>query len=165
MPEARWEWIVFSLGIAITAALLVLIVLGRDPATPASRGSPTAQHATRPPTTTAPTATTTAATTTAVSALPTTTTRTPVPAPPVRLRLTARDDTWLSVRRTSSSGTVLYQGTLAAGASRTFSGERFEIRFGAAANVQATLNGKPLALPGGTYSVSVGGSGLGARSA
>jgi hypothetical protein len=60
---------------------------------------------------------------------------------------------------------VLYEGTLPAGAARTFSGTSFDVRFGAAANVEATLNGKPLRLPGGTYSVTIGRAGLGPRTA
>ena len=159
MPEERWEWFVFVLGAAIAGLLVALIVIDRTPRTPASR----------PAVATLSTTTTTAGrTTTRAAPIPTTTaltsTRAAAPPPAVKLRLTARADTWLSVRR-SRSGRVLYQGTLAAGASRTFSGERFEVRFGAAANVQARLNGKPLPLPGGTYSVVVGASGLGPRSA
>lgn len=157
MPEERWEWFVFLLGVAVAGLLVALIVLERGPASPASRPA----AATLPTTTAAP-STTRAATSPTTTTAPTTT-RAATP-PAVRLRLTARADTWVSVRR-SQGGPLLYQGTLAAGASRTFSGERFEVRFGAAANVQATLNGKPLALPGGTYSVTVGESGLGARSA
>ena len=156
MPEERWEWFVFVLGAAIAGLLVALIVIDRTPRTPASRPA------------VARLSTTTAGTTTRAATIPTTTAlaspRAAAPPPAVKLRLTARADTWLSVRR-SRSGRVLYQGTLAAGASRTFSGERFEVRFGAAANVQARLNGKPLPLPGGTYSVVVGASGLGPRSA
>ncbi|HEU5362728.1 MAG TPA: DUF4115 domain-containing protein [Gaiellaceae bacterium] len=164
MPEARWEWILFSLGVVITGALLALIVLDRGRRAPESRPVALTQ---RPTTVAAPPATTVRATTTTTATAPATTTQkqaAPAPGQAVRLRLTARADTWLSVRPVPG-GRVLYQGTLPAGASRTFSGDRFEVRFGAAANVSATLNGKPLALPGGTYSVTVGESGLGPRSA
>jgi len=83
----------------------------------------------------------------------------------VRLQLTARVDTWVSVRRGSSTGIVLFEGTMAGGSSRTFTGTILALRFGAAANVSAKLNGRPLALPGGTYSVDVSRNGLGPRSA
>lgn len=154
MPEERWEWIVFWLGIGVAAALIALIVLGGSPQTPVGR----AEAAPSPPPT---------ATVITPAAVPTTTAK-PKPrqaAAAVTLRLTARNDTWLSVRSASSGRRVLYQGTLAAGAARTFSGTSFEVRFGAAANVEATLNGKALPLPGGTYSVTVGKQGLGARTA
>jgi hypothetical protein len=60
---------------------------------------------------------------------------------------------------------VLFEGTLVKGDSRSLTAPKFHVRFGAAANVAATLNGKPLSLPGGTYSVDIGSSGLGTRSA
>jgi hypothetical protein len=59
----------------------------------------------------------------------------------------------------------MFEGTLRAGESKTFSGSDFRVRFGGAANVEAVLNGKPLPLPSGTYSVTVGPGGLGPRSA
>ena len=151
----------FWLGIGVAVALVALIVLGGSPKTPVDRA------VAAPPT---PTATTTATpappTTQPAATVPTTTAAPPKPTPvptAVTLRLQARNDTWLSVRRTSSGRKLLYEGTLAAGAAQTFSGTSFEVRFGAAANVEATLNGKPLALPGGTYSVTVGRAGLGPR--
>jgi Domain of unknown function (DUF4115) len=157
VPEERWEWVAFFLGIAVTVALLALIVFDHRSTT----------HDTRPAAATLPRTTTSAPPTTTTRTAPTTTATTTPPQqqPPVRLRLTARADTWLSVRRTSGTGGLLYQGTLAKGATRTFSGSSFEVRFGAAANVAATLNGRPLSLPGGTYSVTVGKSGLGPRAA
>jgi hypothetical protein len=161
VPEERWEWVAFSLGIAATVVLLAMIVFRHGSNASDPRPAAVTAPVTTPATTTAQT--TTAARPPATTAP--TTTRAETPPAPVRLTLKARRDTWLSVHRTSSAGTLLYEGTLAAGASRTFSGSAFEVRFGAAANVQATLNGKPLPLPGGTYSVTVGKTGLGARSA
>lgn len=79
--------------------------------------------------------------------------------------MTARSDTWVSVRKASRTGPVLFEGTMAGGDTRTFKGVSLSVRFGAAANVEATLNGRPLPLPGGTYSVQIGRSGLGPRSA
>lgn len=79
--------------------------------------------------------------------------------------MTATADTWLSVRRDTASGDVLFEGTLASGDSRSFSGAKFAVRFGAAANVRAHLNGKSLPLPSGTYSTTITSAGLGPRSA
>lgn len=160
MPQGRWEWTTFVVGVTVSALLFVLIVI-HHPAREA-RSSPKTTSSTkttvqRPPPTT-PAAPTNVTTTTTSQSTPNPATQ------PVVIRLTARDDTWLSVRRTASAS-PMYEGTLRAGVSKTFSGASFRIRFGGAANVSALLNGKPLRLPGGTYSVTVGPSGLGARSA
>ena len=157
MPEERWEWLALVLGVLAAGVLVAAIVFRDSPQAAPGRAVAPVSTAVRRPTTVAATTTTAPA--------PSTTTRTAPPPAPVRLRLTARADTWVSVSSPSAGKRVLYQGTLPAGASRTFSGERFQVRFGAAANVRATLNGKPLPLPGGTYSVTVGESGLGPRSA
>jgi hypothetical protein len=153
VPEERWEWVVFWLGIGVVVALVALIVVGGSAKAPVGR----AEAAEPTPTATVVTPASTQPTTTAKPKPP------PAPAP-ITLRLAARNDTWLSVR-TSSGHTVLYEGTLPAGAARTFSGTSFDVRFGAAANVEATLNGKPLRLPGGTYSVTIRRAGLGPRTA
>jgi hypothetical protein len=81
------------------------------------------------------------------------------------LRLAARNDTWISVQSDSSSGRVLWQGTLAAGKSKRFTATSFWVRFGAAADVTATLDGKTLTLPSGTYSAPITTHGLGAQTA
>jgi hypothetical protein len=158
VPQGRWEWATFVAGVSICAVLLVLIAVNHRPrAATSAQEAVTATTVPRPQTTTA---------TPSSAAKPTTTTARPreKPAQPVVIRLMAREDTWISVRRTPSSAPV-YEGTLVAGASKTFSGASFRIRFGGAANVSAVLNGSPLRLPGGTYSVTIGPSGLGARSA
>ena len=115
----------------------------------------------------ATTTTTAAATTAQTTTAPGTTTVAQAPHTRIEthIKVTARDDTWLSIRRGSSTGNVLFEGTLAKGDSRSYTATQFHIRFGAAANVAATLNGKPLPLPGGTYSVDIGSNGLGPRSA
>lgn len=167
MPETTAERILFALGLLIIAALGAIVAwesTRRDPSTPRRTAAATVtQPTTRP--TTAVTTTSAAATTSAA-----TTTAPPHPpasqsAPATRLRLTARSDTWVAVRRTSPAGPVLFQGTMTAGDSRTFTAPSLSVRFGAAANVTATLNGRPLPLPGGTYSVDIGRAGLGTRSA
>jgi RodZ C-terminal domain len=158
MPETRGEWLVFLLGVLAIGALAGFIVIrhqqdtqgaattgvGRVVKTPSAEAIPGSGSSTSP--------NTTPATTPAVAAA-------------VRLRLQATNDTWLSVRAGSAAGKTLYEGTLATGESKTFTGGRIWVRFGAAADVTATLNGRALALPGGTYSASITSSGLGARSA
>jgi hypothetical protein len=158
MPETRTERLIFLLGL-IAAGVLVALIVTR-PRDSGTAGSPRLD--TQAPAVTTTSTTTTGQTVTTATTAPATTT---TAAGPVSLRLAAKADTWLDVRRSSPTGELLYQGTLAGGDSRTFTGSRFRVRFGAAANVSATLNGKPLPLPGGTYSVTIGSAGLGKRSA
>jgi len=84
-------------------------------------------------------------------------TTTPPPAPrtttqkPVRARIAlvaTRGPCWLSVRIGSDTGRVLYERTLEQGQAVGFSGPRLWIRIGAPWNLDATLNGKPVQLPG-----------------
>jgi cytoskeletal protein RodZ len=179
VPETRAEWIVFFAGVALIVVLVASILLaGRSTTTPTATGARSASFqattvvptttGTRPPspgtttTSLALPAVTTTETATTTSAEATTTLLTTAP---VTLRLEARRDTWLSVRRDARAGPVLYEGTLAAGNSETFTGATLWVRFGAASNVAATLNGHALSLPSGTYSVPVTTSGLGHRHA
>jgi Domain of unknown function (DUF4115) len=84
----------------------------------------------------------------------TTIARRPPPLP--RLVLTAaRGDCYLSVRRESVSGEVLYDAILPVGGSIDFTGARIWLRIGASTNLDATLDGNPLALPPGTVDVVV----------
>jgi uncharacterized protein DUF4115 len=79
-----------------------------------------------------------------------------------RLRLTAtRGSCWVMVRQTSATGQVIFEGVLAEGESRGFTGAEFWLRLGAAANVDATINGRPLkGLPQGTASLQISRTGL-----
>jgi hypothetical protein len=163
MPETRLERVFFLAGLIAIALLAALVVWERG-----SRDPPTRRAAAVVGAQTRPTGPTTRTSTT--SALPagtgTTTREQPTDAPALtRLRLTARSDTWMTVHQTSRTGPVLFEGTLGGGETRTFAGVSFSVRFGAAANVDATLNGRPLPLPGGTYTVEIDSTGLGARSA
>ena len=170
MPETRAERVLFALGIAVIGLLMAVIVLGGHstegavPATPTTAPSRTvALTSTSVETTRSSTSpATTAGTTTTAT---TTTTAPPEPGTGARLEVTATADTWVSIRRDTTSGDVLFEGTLASGDSRSFTATRFVVRFGAAANVRARLNGKPLKLPGGTYSTTITQAGLGPRSA
>ncbi len=72
----------------------------------------------------------------------------PAPAP-TRVVVTGLDQgSWLQIRRDSAVGQVLYEGVLAGGSSRAFQARRLWIRFGAAANLIVTLNGKLVPLHG-----------------
>jgi len=72
----------------------------------------------------------------------------------------ARGSCWLSVRVGSESGTVVYERTLEAGETARFAGARLWIRFGAPWNLDATLNGKRVQLPGSLGNVFATPNGL-----
>jgi uncharacterized protein DUF4115 len=70
-----------------------------------------------------------------------------------------RGDCWIVVRAGSSSGEQLYAGTLAAQKSISFRGRRFWVSLGAATNIDARFNGKPLqGFPHGTANVAINGA-------
>ena len=59
----------------------------------------------------------------------------------------SRGDCWLEVRAGSSTGTLLYQGTLEQGQTQRFARKRIWMVVGAGGNLDATLNGKAVELP------------------
>jgi Domain of unknown function (DUF4115)/DivIVA protein len=68
------------------------------------------------------------------------------------LTLRAVGTTWVEVRSTSSTGRMLYSGLLSPGTRKSFRAAwRLWVRFGGAANLAVTLNGRPLRVPTGTY--------------
>jgi cell division septum initiation protein DivIVA len=70
----------------------------------------------------------------------------------VVLTLRAVDTTWVEVRNISSTGPLLYSGLLSPGARRSFRASwRLWVRFGGAANLAVTLDGRQLRVPTGTY--------------
>ena len=73
----------------------------------------------------------------------------PAPAPTLTISAT-RGDCWVEARAESSSGEVLYAGTLATGRSIRFNRERVWLRLGAASNVDVLVNGRPSTVPPGT---------------
>ena len=169
MPRSWGEWAIFGLGLALAAFFVVLTVRGHD------SGTPTAQSGGVLGATTAATVTTQATTPsthrTVARPLPTSpvTTSAPVstetgttPAQaPVELSLTAaRGDAWFEVRAGSPTAAVLFSGILLSQSTRRFSGTKLWIRFGAAGNLDARLNGKPLPLPIGTYDATIVPAGL-----
>ena len=127
MPETRLEQAVLALGLLATAVLAVVIV----------RSWP---HTAAAKTTAWP-----AATTAVVEATTAASTK------GVVLALTASRATWIEVRASSSHGSLLYTGTLPSGTTKIFRHETIWARFGAATNLDAKLNGRPLSLPSGTY--------------
>ena len=68
----------------------------------------------------------------------------------VRLRVTAtRGDCWLQVHRGSSTGSILYQGTLEYGQPQVFTGKRLWITLDRPENLTMVLNGRTRTLPVG----------------
>ena len=161
MPETRNEWIFFVIGAFAIAALVALIVLEK-----------TDRFGTRHTTAAATTeaiapeqaTTTTPETTTAPDTARGETTAAPEPeevtAGGVSLRLTATADTWFEIRSGSADGDVLYSGILPQGSKKRFRSTQLWASFGAASNLIARLNGKPLHLLPGTYIALVGAGGL-----
>jgi hypothetical protein len=170
MPETWGERIIFGIGALAIAALVALIVLEmttdrfdtRD--TPAAARRVTTAAATTeaavpapPPATAAPETTTARGMTTGETTAP------PEPAriaSGVRLTLSATTDTWIEIRSGAADGDVLYSGILTQGSAKRFRSTKLWASFGAASNLTARLNGKPLQLPPGTYSALVGARGL-----
>jgi hypothetical protein len=165
MPETRVERALFLVGLLAIAALGFLVVhLWQH-----------RQEAVPPPTSVSPPRSTPRTRTTAVSstkaatgsnakattaASRTTTTKSRHSVRVVSLRLTAKSSTWLEVRSRSSAGGVLYAGTLTTGSSRAFRARTLWVRFGAAGNLIARLDGRVLSLPPGTYDAVFAGHGF-----
>jgi RodZ C-terminal domain len=165
MPETRGERIIFGIVTVAIAALVALIVVEMKTDLFKTHRTP----AVLPPVTTA------AATTEAAAPAPPpspTTVSEPTSGKTtaesesahasngVRLTLTATADTWVDVRAGSVDGDVFYVGILPQGSVKRFRSKRVWVRFGAAANLTARLNGRPLYLPPGTYDALVGARGL-----
>lgn len=184
MPETRIEKGVFVLGVIAIAALGFLVVRlwhhTRDAAAASSttslvqpaRTTPGTQTVTsrRATTRTGPadrtkakrSAKTHSSETRPPKTRPATTRTSTIPstAGVVSLLLTARADTWLEIRSGSSTGPVLYNGTLPAASTKAFRARLLWARFGAAANLSARLNGKSFRLPSGTYDATFDDRGL-----
>jgi hypothetical protein len=141
VPETRTERLLFVLGLAVIAGLAYSIVRLRANDPPRHAAATVSSRSPGVDTTTSTGETTTA------SAW-------------IRLRVTARADAPVTVRRGSSTGRVLYQSTLGGGETRSFTGARLWVHFGNANDVTATLDGARLALPTGTYSALVTSGGL-----
>ena len=67
-----------------------------------------------------------------------------------RLVLRARGTTWLEVHAAAPTGRLLFQGTMVKGDSRAFSAPRLWLNVGSPVKLAATVDGRPVTLPGGT---------------
>lgn len=73
----------------------------------------------------------------------------------------SRGDSWLSVHDHSQSGPVVYEGVLARGKALRVKATRLWIRFGAASNLEVTMNGRAVTgLPRGTVNMIASSSGF-----
>lgn len=165
MPETRGERIIFAIGALVIAALAALIVLqtatdrfearhtSGDAAPMTLRTTTEAIATTQPAESTLPQTTTAPDATTGETGAEAATRN-------ARLTLTAIADTWVEIRSGSAGGDVIYSGILRQGTAKRFRSTHLWASFGAAANLTARLNGKPLHLPPGTYSALVGARGL-----
>jgi len=163
MPETRGERIIFAIGALAIAALVVLIVLEKTTDRFETRHT---SAATEPVTTSAATKEAAAPAPETTTAPETTAGETTVAPEPARaasgvsLTLSATADTWVEIRSGSADGDVLYSGILPQGSVKRFRSTQLWASLGAASNLTARLNGKPLHLPPGTYSALVGARGL-----
>jgi Domain of unknown function (DUF4115) len=170
MPESRSERFLFLAGLgAILTLAVALVPAWHSYATSHSIHVPTV-HRSQP----APPAQPTSYRATPPSSY----TRTPLAAPSLASRQTAAPhkartaaapaakeatvvlaaalgDCWLEVRQGSSTGKVVYLGTLVKGKSVSARGAKLWVRFGAPQNATLKLNGKAAAIPGGTQNVLI----------
>ena len=81
------------------------------------------------------------------------------PAADVVVVAAVRGDCWVSLRRDSAAGEVLFEGLLVQGRRARVRGDRIFVRLGAGENVRVTVGGKPRAVPTGLADVVVEASG------
>ncbi|MEZ5080999.1 MAG: DUF4115 domain-containing protein [Thermoleophilia bacterium] len=144
--DRRGVWRTALLLVGGLAAVAVAIYLGgrNDPESPAFSASTTGDLTT--PTATPPDE-------------PVVTRSTPqpvTPSAPPRLSLAGRppDGSWIQVRRRHAGGAILFEGTLAAGATRTYSlATPVWVRLGWGPGIRATVDSRVQALPEGTGDV------------
>ena len=83
-------------------------------------------------------------------------TRAPVPATQSKVTLAAsRGDCWMEVRAGSSTGRLVYVGTLTKGKSLRATAAKLWMRLGRPQNVDLEVNGKASPIPTGTFDVLV----------
>jgi hypothetical protein len=156
VPDRPREWIAFVLALCTLGVLVPLIVLKET------------QTSSRPASNATATVATTAVATrgsTGRAKTPTVEGRTtPLPGAQAgaHLVLTAsRGDSRVVVRLGSAHGSVLFEGTLAKGETRTFTEPVLWASFTASENIDVHLNGQPLGLPSGTVSIVITPQGFG----
>ena len=171
MPDSRTERIAFAAGLAAIVALAIALIPAYShyrhspPAAPAVavNGGAAQQTSFRPAPTALPKQTPPATkprARTAPKPAVTKKRKAVLPAKPAkeRLKLTlaaTRGDCWVEVRDGSSTGKVLYVGTLTKGKSFKVAVSKLWVRFGAPQNVDLAIAGKPARLPGGVQDVLV----------
>jgi len=164
VPRSWGEWAIFGLGLALAGFFVVLTVRGHHSGTSDARSGVVLGTTTVATVSTQATTPPRGAVSRSLPTAPATTSEpvtTSVEGPPVVLLLTAaRGDAWFEVRAGSPTASLLFSGILPAQSTRRFSGSKLWIRFGAAGNLDARLNGKPLPLPIGTYDATIVPSGL-----
>jgi hypothetical protein len=148
MPRSRLESAVVVAGIAALGVLVWLSVV--------AWGLYRSRQAAPEPTISVPAKTAPARATASVA----TTTSAPTVANGLKLTAT-RGDCWVEIRAGSASGRQLYAGILAASRSISFPGRRFWISLGAASNIDARFDGRPVrGLPKGVATVTIDGTGV-----
>jgi hypothetical protein len=150
--RSRGKWAAFAAALVVIAALVFFAVRAtRHPSASPGAASPTSANAVTTPahagrTTPTKSRDSTAATTPLQPHL------TKPSGGEVALTLRAAGTTWVEVRNISSTGPLLYSGLLSPATRKTFRAAwRLWVRFGSAANLAVTLNGRPLRVPTGTY--------------
>jgi hypothetical protein len=155
MPQTLFERFCATVLLVSTAVLIGLVVREtRSDEPPAAARAAGVLEATSPAATQAPPPKEEAA-------LPAPAVKPKPVRPATRLLLVASGgDSWLEVRRGSAQGKVVYTGTLLQGGKVDAKAKRLWVRIGAATNLTARLNGKPLSLGPGTYDALVSPAGL-----
>lgn len=152
MPRGPFEWSVCLLSAAVVSTIAGFYALGRNDQAALSP---------EPPRRVAHVAGI------AASLQPVTDRAEPAEPPPVARRSTfairaTAGDAWLSVRSGSEAGQILFEGTLGRGkALRLVRSGRLWIRFGAAAYIGLSIDGRPVRLPlFGTFDAYAGPRGV-----
>ena len=152
VPDRPREWVAFALALCALGALVPLMVL-RVTQSPVQLVH---SEATAPLTTTAGA--------TKGSTGPGESGTTSLPGAPARAHLVltaSRGDSRIVVRSASARGSVLFEGTLAKGETRTFTEPAIWASFTATENIVAHVNGQLLSLPSGDVSIVITPQGLG----
>lgn len=146
-PLGSFEWGIILTGSAVVSVIVVFYAVGWDRST---RVVPELVTVEVKP---------------AVARLPRVVSAPPVKAkPPSTFALTAvRGDSWLQIRSGSFRGHTLFEGILPLGETVRLRSKRLWIRFGAAAHLDLTIDGRRTRLPAfGTFDAFAGPRGLAA---
>jgi len=161
-PSDAFFWVLATLALALFAFFLLVLsgVVGADPPTGSTQTTRRAMPAQTAPTApfTPPKAEPEGKPTTNAKTTPAAPPRKPKPAQLATVVLTAsRGDCWFQARAGSATGRVLEERVLSRGESISIKGESIWLTFGAAGNLDVTVDGKSQPLSSGTISVVLGG--------